>query len=106
MGVGVMRVTGTVSLETELSSRTLERILYETVDLWNGERCLLLLLKFHVYYETIKRELNTRLINECRCDERLKGKGEGSCTSRIHWFVCIISGKSRATENIYKWVSV
>ena len=65
-------------METELSSRTLERILYETVDLWNGERCLLLLLKFHVYYETIKRELNTRLINECRCDERLNGKAEGS----------------------------
>ena len=25
-----------------------------------------------VYYETIKRELNKRLIYECRCDERLK----------------------------------
>ena len=27
-----------------------------------------------VYYETIKRELNRRLIYECRCDERLKAK--------------------------------
>ncbi len=31
-----------------------------------------------VYYETIKRELNERLIYESRCDERLKGKDEGS----------------------------
>ncbi len=29
-----------------------------------------------VYYETIKRDLNRRLIYECRCDERLKVKGE------------------------------
>jgi hypothetical protein len=33
---------------------------------------------FVVYYETIKRELNRRLIYECRCDERLKDKGYGS----------------------------
>ncbi len=26
----------------------------------------------------MNRELNRRLIYECRCDERLKGKGEGS----------------------------
>jgi hypothetical protein len=31
-----------------------------------------------VYYETIKRELNKRLIYECRCDERLKSKDGGS----------------------------
>jgi hypothetical protein len=31
-----------------------------------------------VYYEAIKRELNRRLIYECRCDERLKAKAEGS----------------------------
>jgi hypothetical protein len=31
-----------------------------------------------VYYETIKRELNRTLIYECRCDERLKAKAEGS----------------------------
>jgi hypothetical protein len=30
------------------------------------------------YYETIKRETHRRLIYECRCDERLKGKTEGS----------------------------
>ena len=30
------------------------------------------------YYESIKIELNIRLIYECRCDERLKGKSEGS----------------------------
>jgi hypothetical protein len=28
-----------------------------------------------LYYESIKRELKTRPINECRCDERLKVKG-------------------------------
>ncbi len=26
-------------------------------------------------YEEIERELNRRLLCECRCDERLKGKG-------------------------------
>jgi hypothetical protein len=31
-----------------------------------------------VYYEGIPRELNRRLIYECRCDERLKTKVEGS----------------------------
>jgi hypothetical protein len=31
-----------------------------------------------VYFESIKRELNQRLIYECRCDERLKAKAEGS----------------------------
>jgi hypothetical protein len=32
----------------------------------------------HVYYETRKRELKTRPIYECRCDERLKTKSEKS----------------------------
>ncbi len=31
-----------------------------------------------VYYEQIKRDLNRRLMYEYRCDERLKGKSEGS----------------------------
>jgi hypothetical protein len=31
-----------------------------------------------VYYESIKRELKTRPIYECRCDERLKTKAEES----------------------------
>ena len=31
-----------------------------------------------VYYEEIKRELKKRPIYECRCDERLKTKTEGS----------------------------
>ena len=31
-----------------------------------------------VYYESIKRELKRRLINEGRCDERLKAKVEES----------------------------
>ena len=31
-----------------------------------------------LYYETIKRELNKRLIYECQCDERLKAKAERS----------------------------
>jgi hypothetical protein len=38
---------------------------------------------FVVYYESmIKRELNRRLMYECRCDERLKAKAEGS--TRLH----------------------
>ena len=32
-----------------------------------------------VYYESIKRELNKRLIFDSRCDARLKAKAEG-CT--------------------------
>ena len=31
-----------------------------------------------VYYESIKRELKTKPINECRCDERLKTRVEES----------------------------
>ena len=31
-----------------------------------------------VYYSSIKRELKTRPIYECRCDERLKTKAEES----------------------------
>jgi hypothetical protein len=31
-----------------------------------------------VYYESIKRELKTKPICECRCDERLKTKAEES----------------------------
>ncbi len=31
-----------------------------------------------VYYESRKRELKTRPIYECRCNERLKSKGEKS----------------------------
>ncbi len=31
-----------------------------------------------IYYETIKQELDKRLIFECRCDERLKVQVEGS----------------------------
>ncbi len=36
------------------------------------------LLKRILYYETIKREVKTRPMNECRCDERLKSKAEES----------------------------
>ncbi len=31
-----------------------------------------------VYYKSIKREIKTRPIHECRCDERLKTKTEES----------------------------
>jgi hypothetical protein len=31
-----------------------------------------------VFYGTIERKVNRRLIYKCRCDERLKAKGEGS----------------------------
>ena len=36
-----------------------------------------------LYYESIKRELQTRPINECRCDERLETKVEES--TRLEW---------------------
>jgi hypothetical protein len=38
----------------------------------------LLLFVIFLYYESIKRDLKTRPINECRCDERLKAKVEES----------------------------
>ena len=38
-----------------------------------------------VYYDSIKRELQTKPMYECRCDERLKPKGEESKITRIHW---------------------
>ena len=43
---------------------------------WNWT--LVLTEELFVYYESIKRELNKRLIFECRCDARLKAKAEGS----------------------------
>jgi hypothetical protein len=36
------------------------------------------LREFFLYYKSTKRELQTRPINECRCDERLKSKVEES----------------------------
>jgi hypothetical protein len=35
-------------------------------------------VRLFVYYETIKREINTKIIYECRCDGKLKTKTEGS----------------------------
>jgi hypothetical protein len=40
-----------------------------------------------VYYEVIKGDLNRRLIYECRCDERLKTKAEGS-TRLVYTGLC------------------
>jgi hypothetical protein len=39
---------------------------------------LFFVMKIFVYYETIKPELNKRLVYECQCGERLKAKAEGS----------------------------
>jgi hypothetical protein len=38
-----------------------------------------------VYYEGIKREVQRRQIDECRCDERLKTKTEGSTRLVYTW---------------------
>jgi hypothetical protein len=35
-------------------------------------------LKFVVYYESLNRELKSKPINECRCDERLQTRVEES----------------------------
>ena len=47
-----------------------------------GYRCMLV-----VYHESIKRELKTKPIYECRCDERLKTRVEEStsltCTQLV-----------------------
>ena len=59
-----------------------------------------------VYYETIKREVNKRLIYECRCDERLKAKAEGSTCLASTIFLLISTGRRcHAREvNIYFFV--
>ncbi len=36
------------------------------------------MFEFFLYYESIKGELKTQPIHECRCDERLKTKTEES----------------------------
>jgi len=45
---------------------------------WGPPVCHSVRFRFFVYYEVTNREVNTVRIYECRCDERLKGKGEGS----------------------------
>ena len=40
--------------------------------------CVYVYVFFMVCYESMKRELKTRPIYECRCDERLKSKAEES----------------------------
>jgi hypothetical protein len=40
-----------------------------------------------VYYESMKRELKTRPIYECRCDERLKTKAEESTRLAYTWLL-------------------
>ncbi len=43
---------------------------------------------YEVYYESRKRELKRRLINEGRCDERLKAKVEEStCLNLVGWAI-------------------
>jgi hypothetical protein len=43
-----------------------------------GELEHLKIKKSVVYYQSIKREVKTKPIYECRCDERLQPKGEES----------------------------
>ena len=81
----------------------------------------------------IKRDLKRKLIYECRCDDRLKPKTEGStrltytglCGGLEHlkietmliderfvsvmgeyFFLSIIRGKARTKDNGYTWMSV
>jgi hypothetical protein len=70
---------------------------------------------FVVYYESRKRELKIRLMNEGRCDERLKARVEESTcltytglTSRCSsWRDCLLwIDKARAKDKTYIWVSV
>ena len=46
-----------------------------------------------VYYESIKRELNKRLIFECRCDARLKANAEES--TRLTYTRCHVTAEFR-----------
>ena len=46
-----------------------------------------------VYYESTKRELKRRLVNECRCDERLKAKlEESTCLTHFSHTLGCLSG--------------
>ena len=40
--------------------------------------CCIVVIRCLVYYESIKSDLKTKLISECRCDERLKTRVEES----------------------------
>ena len=55
-----------------------------------------------VYFETIKRELNKRLIYECRCDERLKVKPERS--SRLTYTVARGTGTPKDRDEVNRLV--
>jgi hypothetical protein len=45
---------------------------------WSRRRHEVSTFKVVVYYESMKREVKTRPLYECRCDERLKTKAEES----------------------------
>ena len=47
-------------------------------------------LYFVVYYESLKRELKTKPINECRCDERLQTRVEESTRLACPRLVAIV----------------
>ncbi len=60
-----------------------------------------------VYYETIKRELNRRLIHKCPCDEGLKVKLRDvhSTTFIVTIIISVfVPGRSRAVQKLEKWV--
>ncbi len=57
---------------------SMKRKLIENKDKRNVSFCVSISIYREVYYESRKRELKRRLINEGRCDERLKAKVEGS----------------------------
>jgi len=71
--------TGLFVVYYEDIKRDLGRPMYIYTRVSGEGRCdEILKPKVVVYYESIKRELQTRPIYECRCDERLKPKGEES----------------------------
>ena len=54
---------------------------------------------YMVYYESIKRELQRRPIYECRCDERLKTKDEGS-TRLTYTGLCGVTGTPKDRDEV------
>ncbi len=69
-------------VNTTMLSETLEVVGFVEAVRRTKWRCSL----SFVHYESIKRDLNKRLIFECRCDPRLKGKTEGS--TRLSYTRC------------------
>jgi hypothetical protein len=59
------------------------------------EKTKIVYLVNNLYYESINRDLKTRPVYECRCDERLKTKAEESTRLVYTGFCLLLIEKAR-----------